>query len=262
MQFKRRYPLVAKPVDNPFTFFMDAILSARVDIGIRSNQLCEDEDVNVYFAHLLNKYADQEYIRSISHNICLFEVDMVVKQDEKYDMRDRYNLYRHTAEFLLVRLGIFNGFNQNLPDYKKALSIDNDVYVGRARAYFAQASSYAYQLGRGKSAIGDVLRKVSENFTVYLNLLYQVRDHYLNFDERFSDGEWFHFVHKNIIQKAGVDSKAYVMLMDEFLSRLSAWKKAHGADDRDMVKILGAELKRLNPEFHYDPEILVVKNAA
>src|SRR3989339_134675 len=259
MLIKRRFPLVGKPVDNTFTFFMDAILSARLDIGIRSNQLCEDEDVNVYFAHLLKNFADQDYIRTIAPHVCMYESDMIAKQEEKYDMRDRYNLYRHTAEFLFVRLGIFKGFNRNLPDYKQVFAIDNEVYAGRARAYFAQAASYALQLGRGKSAIGDVLNKVSENFTAYLNLFFHIRDHYLEFPERFTEGEWFHFVHKNIIQKEGVDSKAYVKMMDDFLARLSAWKSRHYPEDRDMIRILGAELKRLNPGFHYDLESVFVK---
>jgi hypothetical protein len=180
----------------------------------------------------------------------------------RYDLRNRFDLYKNTADYLLVMIGIFKGINKDLPQYKSMIRLDNDVYIGRTRAYFAQAAEYAVKLKRGTSGTSEVLRKISENFNVYLNILYHVREKYLQFVEKFSDGEWFHFVHKNIIHHKGVDSRVYVELMDEFLARVSAWKKDRLPADKDMLRIMCAELKRLNPEFHYDVETLFAASHA
>jgi hypothetical protein len=163
---------------------------------------------------------------------------------------------------LFRSIGIFKGVNKDLPQYKSMIRLDNDVYISRARAYFAQAAEYAVKLKRGTSGPSEVLRKISANFSVYLNILYHVREKYFRFVEKFSDGEWFHFVHKNIIHRKEVDSKVYVELMDDFLGRISAWKKERSPEDKDMLRITSAELKRLNPDFSYDVEKLFAASRA
>lgn len=236
-------------------YFINAVISARIDTGFRSNSFGLDEDVNMYLANLLTGFASEG--RSAADNsIFLYESDLVAKQEEVYDLRDRFNLYKQSADFLLIKLGIFGGINSALPEYKRAFRLEDEVYIGRARAYFSQASEYAAKLRRGASGLSEVLRKLSDHFVVYLNVLYQVREKYFSFTERFSDGEWFHFVHKNIIHHKGVDSKVYVELMDDFLARLTAWKRDHLSSDKDMLRILWAELKRLNPKFDFDVETL------
>ncbi len=239
-------------------YFINAIISARLDTGFRSNTFCMDEDVNIYLANLLSNYTSDEFITGVSKHICLYESDLIAKQEDHYDIRDRFNLYKNTADYLLVMIGIFKGINKNLPQYKSMICLDNDTYISRARSYFAEAAEYAVKLKRGTNGVSDVFRKISENFMVYLNVLYQVREKYFQFLEKFSDGEWFHFIHKNIIHRKGIDSKVYVELMDDFLGRVSSWKKDHNPEDKDMLRIMCAELKRLNPDFHYDVESLFV----
>lgn len=244
---------------NPGTaqgYFINTIISSRLDTGFRSNTFCADEDVNIYLAGLLSNYTSDEYIRGVAKHICLYESDLVTKQEEKYDLRDRFNLYKNTADYLLVMIGIFGGINKNLPQYKSAIRLDNAVYIGRARAYYAQASEYAVKLKRGVSGTSEVLRKISEDFVMYLNILYHAREKYFQFVENFSDGEWFHFVHKNIIHHKGVNSKVYVELMDDFLARVSIWKKDRLPEDKDLLRIMCAELKRLNPDFRFNVETL------
>lgn len=242
-------------------YFINSIITARVETGFRSNSLCLDEDVNIYLARLLLKFTDNTFLRDAARHVCLYESDLVARQEGSLDMRERFNLYKATADYILFTAGICGGFNRNLPQYKTAFRLDNDVYLCRARCYYAQAAEYIAKLKRGENSVSEVLRKISANFTVYLNILFHIRENFFHFTERFSDGEWFHFVHKNIIHKPGVDSKVYVAMMDDFLSRISAWKNGHGADDKDMLRIMCAELKRLNPDFHYDVEGLLKDRA-
>jgi hypothetical protein len=237
-------------------YFINALISARLDTGFRSNVFCMDEDVNVYLASLLSNFSSDEYTAGVSKYVCLYESDLIARQEVSYDLRERFNLYKNTADYLTVMIGIFKGINKNLPQYKSMIRLDNDVYISRARSYYAQAAEYSVKLKRGVNGTSEVLRKISENFMVYLNILYHMREKYFQFVEKFSDGEWFHFVHKNIIHRKGVNSKVYVELMDDFLARVSAWKKDRSPEDKDMIRIMCAELKRLNPEFHYNVETL------
>lgn len=248
--------------ENALNYFINVVISARIETGLRSNSFCLDEDVNICLAHLLANYACSEYVSSISKHICLYESDIVQRQENSIDIRERFLLYKHSADYILFTLGVFHGFNRKLPEYQGLLRLNNDVYIARARSYYCQAAEYFRKLKRKRNGVSEVLDKLSENFTAYLNILYHVRDKYFKYVEKFSDGEWFHFVHKNIIFRKGVDSKVYVELMDAFLSHLSAYKKSFRQEDRDMLRIIGAELKRLNPEFNYDIEKLVAVRAA
>jgi len=245
-----------------FNYLLNIVITARIETGFRSNMLASDEDVNMYLANLLKHYLSEETVDSFAPYICLYESDLVAKQEQTYDLRQRYNLYKHTADYLLINVGLFGGLRKKLPQYKYAITLSNDIYVGRARAYYAYASEYFRKLKREKTGVSDVLEKLSDNLSVYLNIFYHIRDNHFGLIERFSTGEWFHFVHKNIIRREGVNSKVYVDLMDTFLMHLSAWKHRMDPYDKDMLRIMGEELKRLNPAFNFDVETLVSTHAA
>jgi hypothetical protein len=248
--------------EDTLNYFINLVISSRLDTGVRSNSLCLDEDVNVYLAHLLRNFACPERFLAAGKYVCLYESDLVKRQEERKDLRERFYLYRHTADYILYTLGIMRGINRKLPAYKMLYRLEGDVYIGRGRAYYAEAAEYQRKLRRGRDGLSEALMKLSDHFTVYLNLLFHISEHYLGFIDRFSDGEWFHFVHKNILHKSGVDSKVYVDLMDNFLYHLSCWKRTRSAEDRDMIRILAAEIRRLNPDFHYDVEALLSARAA
>jgi len=248
--------------EDTLNYYINLVITARIETGIRSNSLCLDEDVNIYLAHLLKDYASPDYIFTARKYICLYESDLAKRQEERKDLRERFYLYRHTADYILFTLSIMRGINKKLPSYKLLCRLNDDVYIGRACSYYAQASEYHRKLRHGPDGVSEALMKLSDHFTMYLNILHHVGERHLGFIDRFSDGEWFHFVHKNIIHRSGVDSRVYVELMDEFLNRLSAWKKTHFAEDKDMLRILASELRRLNPDFRYDVEALVAARAA
>lgn len=248
--------------EDTFNYFINLVITARLETGVRSNSLCLDEDVNVYLAQLLKNYSNPEYIAASAKYICLYESDLIARQENGTDLRERFYLYKHTADYILFTLGIMRGVNKGLPAYKLMYRLNDNTYLARARAYYAQAAEYERKLHRGASGVSNVLNKLSDHFLVYLNLLHHIGEHFLKYIDRFSDGEWFHFVYKNIFHKSGVESRVYVELMDEFLNHLSAWKKTHSGEDRDSLRILSGELRRLNPEFHYDVESLVSVRAA
>jgi hypothetical protein len=249
-------------VSSILDYLINIIITSRVETGLRSNSLCLDEDVNIYMANLLKNYASAEHINTIEKYICLYESDLVAKQENSTDLRERYQLYKNTADYIFFTIGIFHGFSHKLSKYKNLFRLNNTTYIARSRSYYCQAAEYIRKLKRGTNGPSEVMDKLSEHFNVYLNIMFHAREKYFNFIEKFSDGEWFHFVHKNIIHKKGVNSKVYVELMDTFLVHLSSWKKTHNPEDRDMIRIIAAELKRLNPKFNYNVETLISRNVA
>ena len=248
--------------DSLFNHLINLVITARLETGFQSNTLELDEDVNIYLASLLQNYMSEDYRRSVAPSIFIYEMDIHAKEESR-SIRSQFDLYRHTADYLTVNLGVFNGIVKKVSQAKMAaLRLTNDDYIGRARAYYAYASEYMRKLRREKSGVSEVLGKMSQNFQVYLNLLYHLREKYFGMIDRFSEGEWFHLVHKNILHRNGVESKVYVDLMDTFLMALSAWKKDHNAGDYDKMLSLSAELKRLNPQFKFDAARLRQADAA
>ena len=238
--------------ETSLSYFINAVITARLETGLRSDSFGLDEDVNMYLAGMLKRFAEGQNLKVLK------ESELVALQESKKDIRERYWLYKENAEAILFGITIMGGIEKEMVGDRAWMALGEDVYLARCRSYFAQAASYARQTAKKEYAIAKVIEKIVDNFTVYLNLLYHLRDHYFHFDDKFTDGEWFHFVYKNIIEKPGVSSKVYVELMDNFLEKLSIWKKNYCEADKDILRIMAAELKRLNSGFNYDIESLFI----
>ena len=52
----------ARRVRPSYYFMMRSLLHSRIDTGLLSNRGIEDEDVNVYLAHLLQSFGDAEFL--------------------------------------------------------------------------------------------------------------------------------------------------------------------------------------------------------
>jgi hypothetical protein len=243
---------IIKPCSSETTlsYFINAVITARLETGLRSDSFGTDEDVNIYLAGMLKRFAGGQ------KTTVLKESELIALQESKKDIRERYWLYKENAEAILFGITIMGGVEKEMVGDRAWMALGEDVYLARCKSYFAAAASYARQTSKKEFAFAKVMEKIVDNFTVYLNLLYHLRDHYFHFEDKFTDGEWFHFVHKNIIEKPGVNSKVYVELMDNFLEKLSIWKKSCCDADKDILRIMAAELKRLNPGFKYDIESL------
>ncbi|OGS34044.1 MAG: hypothetical protein A2293_01025 [Elusimicrobia bacterium RIFOXYB2_FULL_49_7] len=262
MKNEKFYNVSKQATEDSLNYFLNLIITARIETGVRSNSLCLDEDVNVYAAQVLKNFSHPTYLAETRKYVHLYESDLIARQSEYQDLRERFYLYKHTADHLFFMIGILRGINKNVPTHHAFFRLSDEVYIARARAYYAEAAEYQHKLRGRADGVSEVLSKLSAHFPVYLNLFYHISEHYFGFIEKFSDGEWFHFIHKNIIHKEGVDSRVYVQLMDEFLCHLSSWKKGHHSEDRDLLRILSAELKRLNPDFHYNVESILAARAA
>src|SRR3989339_1424432 len=250
-------------VQDTFNELLTILIRGRMDSGFRSNSFEFDEDVNMYLAQLLYNHLDPAYLAEKGRYVHLYESDLIALQEGDLDFRKRYNLYKYTADHILFTLGIMGNIHRKSKMANNAFRLSNDVYEGRARAYYMYAASYIQKLRGKNSGVAETLVKIADNFLIYQDVLATIRGKYLNIVENFSDGEWFHFVYKNVIHREGIDSEVYVKLMDEFLLHLSAWKKSHDQRDKDLLRILGAELKRLNPAFSCNIEpVLSMQNAA
>lgn len=149
---------------------------------LKNNQLNYEEDVNQYLTLTLADLANPRSLDEI--NDCLVGIDADVGQRavETRETRKRYFLYKTNADFLLFHLGLFNAHARQL----------GDAYFDKGGAYYFSAATNLKGMKGGRSALSDVLEKLSHHFGRYVEILREMRqnaDNYLSFHFRLSSVE-------------------------------------------------------------------------
>ena len=102
--------------------------------------------------------------------------------------REKYRIYRRSADSLLISLGIFKNARLKRPDSAPHLAMSDAAHIGRGKSYYAIARAYAAQVHRRNTAVGDVLGKLSDHFERYLGVLSLMGGEHLNIFKQLSDG--------------------------------------------------------------------------
>jgi hypothetical protein len=140
--------------------FLQKVLQSRVDLGVDWN----DAETNIYLSNILE--------HPPTHHIHLYEIDM---NHDSY--RNEYFEYKATGDYILLYIGIFDHVSE-IPEFK-FYKISDDVYVGRAKAYYSYAASIRKRLS-GNNVISDTMDKLSDNLNLYLNVLCHLRQKYFD----------------------------------------------------------------------------------
>jgi len=149
---------------------------------IRDNEMRYDEDVNQYLTLTLAELANPRCLQHI--NACLVDLDSdagrrALEEEETFK---RYYLYKINADFLLFHLGLFCSETHQ----------PRDAYFDKGGAYYYSAASSLKGIKRGRSALSDVLEKLSQCFPRYVEILRVMKrnaDNYLSFHFRISAAE-------------------------------------------------------------------------
>jgi len=247
---RRRKLDLGADIQTSYFFMLNCLLHSRVNTGLESNSEFYDEDVNVYLAHLLNSHIDAKCIERMADYVATDEAHLHRLLEEARDDRDRYMIYRSTADYLLMGTSIFEMF-EGKPDARHPLlNAPTSFYVRRASAYYSVASSYATKLNRGRSAIAQTLAKLSEGIESYVRILSYMRGEYLDFIRRYSPGELFHL--ERSIEQIERDL-AIDQIRDEFLDTYNEWRRTGVAELREKLMEKAKLLKEYDPSFRFNP---------
>ena len=232
-----------------YFFMLNCLLHSRVHTGIESNSEVYDEDVNVYLAHLLNAHIDPKYLSRLAARIATHDAELFRMISECDDDRQRYEIYRSNADFLLMSVAVFDTAGRRNPARPLPFQIPREVYVGKAAAYYSLASSHAMKLGRGTTTIAETLAKLSDGIDSYVRILSYMRGQYLDFIKRYSPGEIFH------LERSIDEIRAREILEERrnaFLDVYNAWRKTGDGDLREKLADSARLLKEVDPTFRFD----------
>ncbi len=237
-------------VQTSYFFMLNCLLHSRVQTGIESNSEFHDEDVNVYLAHLLNSHIDPKYLVRTSELVALDDSELYGIIADAGSDRQRYEVYRANADYLLMSIAVFDVFDQRHCHHRSTFHIPKTVYIARAAAYYGLASSYAVKIGRGTTPISETLAKISKGIESYVRILMYMRGQYLNFIRRYSDGELFH------LERSIEDIKRDEVIEErrnEFLDVYHAWMNTHQEGLRERLCESARLLREVDPTFEFEP---------
>ena len=230
-------------------FMVNCFLKSRINLNMESNATYFDEDVNIYIAMLLDSVINDPNVMFGHDLISKYDTDLARKMEKARNLRDKYNIYKTNADYLLLSLGVFDNLGLSSHVEKPYYHIDKKTYIDRARVYYQFAAIYAERIYGKSSGICAVLRKLSYGLDKYLTLLQYMRKEYLNLQKSITQGEKYH------LQKLlkSIENKDYIrQKRDEFLDLYSQWLKTKRASLIVPINRIIEELKEMDPEFQFE----------
>jgi hypothetical protein len=241
-------PRLISPQEAYF-FMMNALLHSRMEAGFPSNDDCFDEDVNVYLAGLLASLVSSSRGRNDARGTLSGDASLFEAAEAAGGTREKYELYRRSADSLLVALGIFKNARSRRPDSVPYLALPDAAHIGRGKAYYAIARGFAAQIHRRNTAIGDVLGKLSDNFERYLGVLSLMGGEHLNIFRQLSQGELFHL---ESAERPARRSEELTLRYDRFLDLYSTYLRDKSAMAREALVAAAAQIRGMDPSFEFD----------
>ncbi|MFQ5601330.1 MAG: hypothetical protein ACE5G2_12365 [Candidatus Krumholzibacteriia bacterium] len=227
-------------------FMIHALLASRVETGMVTEEPPGDEDVNVYLTHLLCGYVNPHYYLRISKYLSAYDSSIFERVRNSTSNRLKYTVYRTNADHILVSIGLFqNPTGRRQQALPAMFRTDDEVHVGRGKAYYDFAFTYSRSLFGRASGISDVLCKLSTGFEKYVKLLTHMRSQYLNFITHISEGELYHLQHS--VQRKNIDT-----LRNEFLDAYSEWNHEPTPERQTRLLEIARNLEKLDPDFKFD----------
>lgn len=179
---------------NRYSWVIEALLRSRETAGLNTGGRRPDEDVNVYLADLICRYAEPGGRQAQGDCVTPYDADLHAAVSASRETRSKYTLYRCNADHILVSLGLFdNAWLRSPRQSAFHWAPTRAESISRGRLYYGKAALYATRLDEGRRGLGDLLGKLETGFEEYLRILETMRGEHFNLRRRFSDGEWLHF---------------------------------------------------------------------
>ncbi|MFA4947534.1 MAG: hypothetical protein WC674_03375 [Candidatus Krumholzibacteriia bacterium] len=239
-----------KPLPEEAYFFMiNSLLHSRMEAGFPSNDICFDEDVNVYLASLLTSLIFPRSGDDGARGILPGDASLFEAAESAAGAREKYQIYRRSADSLLISLGIFKNARLKRPDSVPHLAMSDAAHIGRGKSYYAIARAYAAQIHRRNTAVGDVLGKLSDNFERYLGVLSLMGGEHFNIFKQLSDGELFHL---DSAPRPAEKSAELTIRYDRFLDLYSSYLENKSTRTKEALIEAVREIRAMDPSFEFD----------
>ncbi len=225
---------------------LSSFVNAREQVKIPSLIKGFDEDVNLYIAHLLFAVSVPNYAAITGQYISLYTPEVRVLADMAEDLYLKYFIYKVNADNLLLHIGVYRDLLYKKP--KKAMKKDIESYVKDAASFYAEAASLNKKIYKRKTAISEVLMKISKNIRYYLEALFYVRKDFFRFLNCFEDKEFFSFIEnmKKYEKKVEFERK-----QDIFLDLYAKWLKKKSKNLKTEINRVCEDLRALDPNFNF-----------
>lgn len=226
-------------------FFLENVLRARADLHMESGLHEHDQEINVYLAGLLNSLIDTDTFSKPY----ISPFDRQVREYLEYHpgLRNQYTVYRDNADFGLILLGFFFGF-EHQGSYHHIVLSDIDE-KGRIALYYEQAASALSHLKGGNVSLVTVFQELAEYLPEILRILRHVGSAYFDFVEKLSQGGLYHLENE---MNRNDEGKLYNVILDNFLKKYETYKENPLPELKNEVLRLADELKKLNKNFMFD----------
>jgi hypothetical protein len=247
------YSLDRHEVSPTFHFMLKCLLYSRLQTGLVSNRDFYDEDVNVYMAHLLQGFINPAYIERLKPYLSQYDSEVFSRLSCSTDARLKYTIYKSNADFLLVSMGIFDDATAIVAERRRGRK-DNwtlpseEAYAGRGKTYYRFAYTYSQQLSRKRTALGDVLEKLSIGFDRYIKILSHMRGEYFDLMRRLSTGEVFH-LERSVDEEARKDD--LTQKQNKLLDLFAEWQRTKSHEIWDQIQAVVEEIQHLDPNFRF-----------
>jgi len=238
------FNLMDEKKESALGFLVESVLKSRIELGLAENPKRTDEDVNIYLAFLLLEASTSAYHDRIRQLTSPRNTDIFKLIEDSQDTYFKYLVYKTNADHLLLLLSIF----QNLRKEGRESSFfekSQSAYEGYAQTYYRFASEYDRQLHRKVTALGTILEKLSQSFSLYEQILMNVREAYLDF-LKTSEEEFSQFLKDLDSLKALFRVREK---QDLFLDTYSAYLKSKDPALKEKLKKIGNDLSALDPHF-------------
>lgn len=197
--------LDSRDIETTESFFSNRFINARIDSGlpsnegydeileeqrdqdwhaanwkeVKENQLKYDEDVNQYITLTLSDLAKPQSVDLMNKYVVDVKTDAGQVAIQTQEQSKKFILYRVNADFLLLTLGLFRSDLKN----------SQEAYIDKGSEYYFSAASNLKGMFQGRSAMSDVMEKLSNEFGKYVEILRTMResdDNYMSFHFKFS----------------------------------------------------------------------------
>lgn len=250
----------ARSVKPSYYFMMRSLLHSRIDTGFLSNQEGDDEDVNVYLAHLLQSFGHTAYLEEAREFLSKYDHEVFERVSRSNDARFKYQVYKTNADFLLMSMGIFGNLSQTLLNQIRGahphtrhqeLELSEPAILSRGRTYYRFAHNYSQLVFRRNSGVTDVLHKLSKHFDRYVAILSHLRSEYLDLVQELSRGEMFHLERSLSQEQEGMFLRE---AQDAFLDCFAQWRREPTPEHRAALDHAVVEVRRWDPQFAFDAD--------
>jgi hypothetical protein len=232
--------------ENTAFFVLDSLLKSRVECGFESDGQPFDESVNVYLVHLLSSLVGSPGLGSFAIKR---DADVFDKVRRSTDPRFKCEVYRTSADHLLVSTGIFGDTPFVERDGQRFFEDAAQLRIGRGKAYYHYAASFHGRTGHQSTAVPEILSLLSRDFERYVEVLFHMRGEYFHLFERFREDQLMKIHDEGTRPASG--SMDVPTLRDDFLDAYWIWQ--NGPDEATRETLLNAvkRLQAVDPLFDF-----------